>query len=723
MLASGILPYEYDFATPLVATEGNPLGISGIFLESAQWVQTAEHRNITSGVIAPGFPLYVHEDLPSEGPFEPKADGSTVNNLPANPLFVNHITNLRGSLELLFHGYSLDSDYTAEEHKSDWLRQSYPNSLSGAILGEYAHRDHTETGVLLDLPGELLGASGVFDIDYGEVIFNPYPFFAKARTVNARVTNPLTTTPGTLDIVMSPFFPNFQRTDGTMITLNGFDVAALPSGNFDYFNTQHISSGLIRANMHASNEQFSKISAGPVGEVIDKPFGISTLGPRFFFPSGHLTDGSRVFVTPLAGPLLSGVYAVSGTNVGISYALPSGEISIWPKNQYPTSDAVPRGAGHVEDNNGFEVFDDSLMFTDYGSQPPPLTTPAFEGLSGLLTVSPFTAKYLWLRNAELAESVTDFVEFSIPFTLTKGNYANQKGMTTTLIGGETKFLTFYKGYDNTVTDPTLLPVYECFFLQFDSLLNFESEIIKDITDPVDPDTQSQTQETSTSVSDFMYVQSLDRYLMFHDSWGDNSPPRSNDFVTILDSNLDQRYSWNGGPSSNKYFEGLGGDIFAYLVGSGIKEVTFSPTLPGLNGPPFGPGTFSVGNTSTEKPVLDFPAHPTSGVYDVGQIVDVASVLNQDSTVYGTWALCVGRLNKLTSFPLGGFDTSITIHRLDTLFLFKIEERSTFWEIVEKWDLGVLQHGVADDSLPGPPAYPSQISNGVPPISIVNGPVV
>jgi hypothetical protein len=411
VLTSGNPPYEYavrklPFKVPNPYASNAAIGGSGILLEQAQFIVTAEIRKFTKfddSSFLPDFFVYVNPVITPSGPYEPKANGSTLGNLlnPEGLIFIDPIIELRNALELMFFNYAQDTTFFNNEVRSDWLQNAYPQSASGFYddqatdIGFYRHREPSETGPILYNSDEVLGSSGVlFDIDYGEVMFQPYPYIARALSINPygrRSNNSVTI----YNIQGMPIWPDFQKTTGAFTGTNGRE----PTNGIGLSTeiTRHIGSGKIRLDGYV----LLPSSTYSIGDIFSFPYNFphTADGVRQVFDGGNVGT-SRVFITPIAAA--SGVYRMLAKNYKVNVpltAVESGTISIWPRvdngRYYGTAQGVINynTIANENSNNGYHVFDSTIWMTDR-------TPTSTDFPSGLVIVSPWTGHQLWLRYAD-----------------------------------------------------------------------------------------------------------------------------------------------------------------------------------------------------------------------------------------------------------------------------------------------------------------------------------
>lgn len=311
VLQSGIPPYEYaigqgSFRVPEPYSAHIAIGPSGILLEQAQFVITAELRKffkfLDSSILLDFF-VYINPAIAPSGPYEPKANGSTLGNevAPASVSYIDVIQDTRGAFESLCSFYTFDSDYQIEDFFKGWLQSAYPDSPSGFYFapelfttGHYAHRFPSEVGIINYNSPEVLGSSGVlYDIDFGEVMFNPAPFFAKAEFRTAHDVRGDTNANDTFFIFSTPVFPAFQKTDGSLIPLTGREPPIL-AGNV-FYATAPISSGTVRFDGYALRDQ-TNIALGHGVNFNVKDFDFFSNGIRPLLFGGNVEKIGRAHV-------------------------------------------------------------------------------------------------------------------------------------------------------------------------------------------------------------------------------------------------------------------------------------------------------------------------------------------------------------------------------------------------------------------------------------------
>lgn len=419
-VASGQIPYQYSWPTPFRVRNNSDQGLSGVHIEAAQFVIQAEMRKfnvIESATQA--WRVYTNTSITGSG-YDPKPNGETLNSLvgPIVQVDLDHIALMRGLLvDFVFNDAYVDafSDYTSEDILEDWIRQTYPDSPSGyagsngfrgQFLRPILQNDGVEyfpsvfgqdpvLGPFVDSDPHWLGGSGVIlDIDVGEVMWNPYPIAVTLRNGNTHATAGGSDSSWAIQIV--PFYPSFQKTNGSLITLNGFENKwpEAPPANPLVLGYLPVGSGKVRFNAYpilGDTEFFFGRMNDTLGEVHQIGFStdkmtVAAISETLFATSNKAIPGSEVFLNPIS--LASGVYRVACKNARVNYpftTVESGVISQWPK---------PRGVATDSNYFGYEVFDSCFWVCDTRG-------PASLGgrPSGLSVVSPYTGKILWQRNA------------------------------------------------------------------------------------------------------------------------------------------------------------------------------------------------------------------------------------------------------------------------------------------------------------------------------------
>lgn len=415
ILQSGNAPYDYAVGDPLRVvnpyTSNYVVGGSGILLEQAQFVITAETRKFaTDSHHLENFFIYINPIIAPSGPYEPKVNGSTLGNLlnPGNLFIINHILDTRSALDILWGFYQDESTNTENDFRVDWLRQI---ALDTPYPSGYRRYDPGVTSsTLATTDVNVLGGSGIlFDLDFSEVMFNPYPFFAYNTFLDVNIL-------GTFRIVNGPIWPCFQKTDGTLVSLNGREPINI--GLDSDYDVSNFASNQLRLDGYAFTPQTNYVVGhGYENFTIEASLPFVSSSSRNALNNRPLTT-SRVFVSTIA--LASGVYKIAAINNLSSVpftAIPSGLMSQWPSSgvAYPDTgrdiNGVPRPHefdvltpfnlrsvwyNNPEYEHGYQVFNDSLWIIDHGD--------GGRAPSGLAIASPFTGHCMWLRFADLTLS-------------------------------------------------------------------------------------------------------------------------------------------------------------------------------------------------------------------------------------------------------------------------------------------------------------------------------
>lgn len=453
VVASGQMPYEFDAPLPIRALPnawpgvGGPnIGPSGDTFEQAMFVYNAELRkwNFPDQLNLLQYNLYTHPDITPSG-FEPKADGETLTGLvtgTAGLISVDNIEQMRTQLNtFLFDFYSDDSVYGTADFMRAWLQTAYPESPSGSLriiqiippLSIYSLIGRTFLRpVLNDVTGgdfiettdlHWLGGSGVlFDIDCGEVTFNPFPFPREGFFFNASSDNNR--------FHFGPIYPLVQTTAGNLPSVEPARYQSDTSnGTFkQQTNLNAINSGLVQIDGYA-------LLAGTTMELVignDFNFDATLTGTNQY--TGH-TEGhravrddngdndktARVYRTPTAKA--SGLYRFITYNAKADVpftAIPSGFVSIWPQGQViktqPDGQFIQTNRVHgqeltvtsdgglqrdASDSAGLHVMDDAIWITSRNASEEDSSdgSGTFDS-RGLFPCSPYNGELVWYRPAE-----------------------------------------------------------------------------------------------------------------------------------------------------------------------------------------------------------------------------------------------------------------------------------------------------------------------------------
>jgi len=448
-LASGQMPYEYPFTVPLRSQPdswpgngtGWVLGASGDVMEQGMFVINAELRKWgfnDENLLQNFYKVYTHPEVTPSG-FEPKPNGDTLEGHVGDVAAladIDNINQMRFMLDELFNRYDNDTDYFQRHFQAAWLTTAYPESPSGYIRFQelspgtflvygfdYLRPDPDFVGDgenIEDLDIHWLGSSGViFDVDFGEVIFNPYPF--PGESVNNRASA------NSLQFDTGPLYPTFHKTDGSLISMTGRERSDWDSGFADEINFNAFGSGKIQLDGYALlPETKVRIVTGAdngwffVGDG-SSDFVNPVQGVRQLSSNGD-TDGTARMYYDVPGSLGSGFYRIL-TSTSRS-AVPEAGIasgaytSLWPPGGYQerinangfrvyagwNNNLLRRSTYEASDgtrivfpdlSRGYQVFDDCLWITGITA-----------GLSGSVTagglhpISPHNGNFMWFRSAE-----------------------------------------------------------------------------------------------------------------------------------------------------------------------------------------------------------------------------------------------------------------------------------------------------------------------------------
>lgn len=446
-VASGQMPYQYDAILPIRNIPGGWPGIddpnigpSGYIIEGAMFVLNAELRKWgLNSLSALTYDLYTHPDLAPSG-FEPKTSGETLAGLVgAGPsiISIDNLEQMRNSLGSLFSRYATETVYDTDEFFEAWLQSAYPESPSGSIRyvqtgsNSFSSQDAAFLRpVLDDVDGGdfitttdlhwLCGSGVIFDIDHGEVVFNPFPFphggwFRAPSSLNFRLG-------------FGPVYPKCQTTNGDIPSLvvsryesditgafgNETNFDALGSGKVQidgYCLLPETTIELVKGN----NDNFCTTLTG-FNHYTDHIQGLRQVN----LSTEDNDPSARCYRTPSA--ISSGLYRLVTYNKRTDVpntSIESGVVSLFPQGyttrsspsntlvsnrsdidgqQYEiTSDGgLIRRAGRAD---GIHVFDDAIWIVGAPETSLP-GTPSTDS-RGLFCVSPITGDLVWYRPAEM----------------------------------------------------------------------------------------------------------------------------------------------------------------------------------------------------------------------------------------------------------------------------------------------------------------------------------
>ena len=682
VLQSGTPPYVYDygggpFQTPKPSCDGLVIGPSGKLLEQAQFTITAELRRWFGGFRAhelSDFFVYTHPDIAPSGPYEPKANGSTLGNTlnPGSMFTVDHIIETRDALSFMLGKMRNDTDYTSDQLLASWLNALYPNNPSGAA-GHYSRRSPSEVGSIDYIAEDVLGSSGVlYDIDFGEVMYNPFPHIAKVQLGNVHGKGPAGNN-SVFTIRMAPLFPSFQKTNGTLIGLNGREPADSElSNSLISYDTSHISSNLVRCDGYMLTSD-SEYYLGDHVNVFDRieDFSFALDSPRTP-PGGLAVDNvptSRVFLSTTAQA--SGVYMLAVRNPLSSFpnaAIESGVTSRWPNpsRYWPVESSL--GDTTSNSNLGYEVFDDAIWRTDNA-----LDTFSAEARypSGLAIMSPYTGHNMWVRFADLTASTLDAFDRRFNWTRFRGleningsiirvnpnpAFVENGGMFISASSGRAIFVEYNADLDlisETRSTSVLTNGPNNYFPTAGQADMTFSDLHYDGTHYWVWNNEHVGYDVWKFDNNFEFV---DKYSNFRDSW-----------VTVPLHGLRRtKAAYVNG--QNRIFAATSGLNTAPISKSGIFPYTVAAS-------PDGPGESTQGDLFLGQR-KDIDGASVAGHQPNGEILDLIEVTNGTHVPNGVWALVRWE----------GGDVS---DNSGQIFLLLIEERPNKWE--------VMAHFLIDDS--------------------------
>lgn len=686
-LISGQLPYNYEhgkgrFHVPNPYSSAFPIGPSGILLEQAQFVITAEHRKFFKNAFEgsnylDNFFVYVNPIITPSGGYEPKANGSTLGNAfyPAAVYIIDHIHDIRIALNALFSYISLDTNLSTLEYRAAWLQSLYPESPSGFLfgadsdffsntIGHWSHRLSSETGIIDYTSPEVLGASGIlYDVDLGELMWNPAPHIAAfgMDTMHGRNTG------GSNDgfsVQQFPMFPAFQKTDGTLIPLTGREPDVISQAS-DY-QIDHIASGDIRIDGYVLFDD-TKLYLGRNGHIFDTSvsvdFNIQSEGLREVMLGGNFS-GARVFATPVAQS--SGIYRIASKNNFADFpttTIESGKMSFWPNitSYWPNTSSFPKPYGEINVVGylGYHVFDDCLWETDVTFS---ATNTGF--CSGLAIMSPWTSHPMWIRYAE--QTAVD----SIPLA---GFPAIQKNWSSAIGLERASANNIYRLHPNPQSDATTSSG-QFLVMQFNDMLDMSSSFAT-TSDSVAVgvvDNFPFGTSTTITINDFWRNDSTGNYLVSNtinvgfDIWKfDSTFKYVNKYIFNPPSGMFNTRGFFMNGNHYLYYGSFGPTGTSNIISSGIYPVQIgaegtdpydgSANQPGVGTLWIWPGDVKFINGA-----------PFVGTRSFAEILDIIYVPASTHVIPGVHALV--RWTR----PDGSF--------LNDLYLVRIEETATSWEI-------------------------------------------
>ena len=673
-LQSGTPPYDYAVGDPLRVvnpyTNNYVVGGSGLFLEQGQFIITAEMRKFASeSHRLEEFNKYINPAISPIGPYEPKADGSNLGSGdPANMFIINHILDTRDALDVLFNFYRLESENTVNECRVDWLKQIAPEL---PLPTGYRRFDPGATSqpFFVTTQVDVLGGSGVlFDLDFAEVMFNPYPMFAYNTFLDVHGL-------GFVQIFNGPAWPSFQKTNGGLVSLNGREPSVVDGISAEY-DVSHFAANEVRLDGHVFLPQTDfMVGHGLHNFIADGSFTYVSSASRNAL-NGRPFTASRVFATTQA--LSSGVYKLAARNrrdVVPFTTVASGLVSQWP----PSGQAYPATNGHtfhvslfVNDQSlrysdpqfelGYQVFDDAFWIIDSLNTRPP---------SGLAILTPFTGHPVWVQFADLELSSGSGVF---------GGSVGSAGSFGSHIGLERVGSTTFR-VQRTSADGSTSAFHTALIQRYNDDLDYLSEIETpevDVTGPV-------------NYTDMIFSSSMGQWLLHRGAFIERF---SSDFSTFIES---QGSFYIGA------LELTGGNLAnSNCIGELEGAIRAGAELEDGNG---GPSSFHTQGSGIWD--LDFTFPAASGiVYKDCRIIDLARVVKQASSFFRA------RIYDLITVPITATHTvpgSYALISVGTtvdgeshrLFLVRIQSRDDatapdfcvgFWDVLAAYDLGPVPDG-------------------------------
>jgi hypothetical protein len=381
------------------------------------------------------YNCYSHPDITPSG-FEPKGGGETLAGLVGGPCLasVDNVEEMRTNFGILMDLYEDDSDYGTIDFREAWFKTAYPESESGIFivfnvppspifsliganflrprLQEIQDGDFIRTTDL-----HWLGGSGVlFDIDVGEVAYQPFPFpresfFFAPSTDGIRFR-------------FGPVYPVIQTTAGALpsIDANRFqtDIAAGTLKAESNFDAQ--ASGLVQIDgyvllaattmelVQGNDNNFDQTLTG-VDDYTDHIQGIREVRDGV----GDPDNTARCFRTPSASP--TGLFRLITYNQKVNVpdtAIASGYVSIWPQGDVRKANTgaqirpnfidgqqlIPLNDGTFKldptETKGVHVLDDAIWIAGPNDA---VSSGTFDS-RGLTTVSPHDGSFVYYRPAE-----------------------------------------------------------------------------------------------------------------------------------------------------------------------------------------------------------------------------------------------------------------------------------------------------------------------------------
>jgi hypothetical protein len=224
IVASGVIPYQYEGIYPFVAPNNHTYGLSGILFEQAMTVISAEmHRFAGSSDSPTVFNKYINPNLPSIE-FTPYPDGRNldgrIDGIPGAAAYADYIAEMR--IGFVFLTFFTNLGGGIADWLTDWLL--WAPGPSGTT-GDFARGEYSNTGPITSSDFTELGGSGVLTTaDIREVSYQPY----------SRWNRSVTAIYDRGSVRLSPIFPNFMTTNGSFLNMNAREQN-FTFGNAPYF--------------------------------------------------------------------------------------------------------------------------------------------------------------------------------------------------------------------------------------------------------------------------------------------------------------------------------------------------------------------------------------------------------------------------------------------------------------------------------------------------------
>lgn len=334
-------PYQYIGPYPFSTSGTEPVQISGILIEQAQYALDCEMSGLTGGFPYTYYRILHPRQIPSYNHYNTyRASYSGINlggpgDDPPCSFSLSSLSNIdrtRGRLLSVFinQGWTNwnsknDGDWHSNDVRFDYFRQNFGDNMSGS-QGHFRFSIEEEK-------------SGIHDISVREISFQPYTRFSCSFRAGNNST-------GFGGWVYSPIFPNCMTDAGelpyikTTGTLLPDEMIASPS---TFNGMGYLASGIEAINneemLIIGDMMFSGITQLRIGtEVLTCTRSEVRHGPQKDIPANcdvpHLTNGFGYFPLPASGSLDIGVYRAqlyqNTSEINGVFVVKSGLISSWP---------------------------------------------------------------------------------------------------------------------------------------------------------------------------------------------------------------------------------------------------------------------------------------------------------------------------------------------------------------------------------------------------------